>query len=125
MFAVSVMLLPHLFHCLAYLGSLLVGRVADGDEGYGFQAFGHGHDFVELVDVEVAHPTGGKALLGSSHADCAKGAEFPKRMALRWIKKICRSLRCDGAGAIVSALYHHPMVTIVAPKPYCWNDASW
>ena len=66
-------LLPHLFHCLAYLGGLLVGRVAYGNEGYGFQAFGHGNDFVELVDVEVAHPAGAKALLGGCQAEVLDG----------------------------------------------------
>ena len=66
-------LLPHIFHSLADLGGLLVGRVADGDEGYGFKAFGHGNDFVELVDVEVAHPAGGKALLGGSQTEVLDG----------------------------------------------------
>ena len=61
-------LLPNLFHCLADFGGLLVGGIAYGDEGYRFETFGHGYDVVELVDVKVAHPTGGKALLGSSQA---------------------------------------------------------
>jgi hypothetical protein len=52
---------------------LLVGRVADGDEGYRFETFGHGYDVVELVDVKVAHPTGGKALFGSSQAEVLNG----------------------------------------------------
>ena len=66
-------LLPHVFHSLADLRGLLVGRVADGDEGYGFQAFGHGNDFVELVDVEVAYPAGAKALLGGCQAKVLDG----------------------------------------------------
>ena len=66
-------LLPHVFHSLAHLGGLLVGRVADGDEGYGFQAFGHGNDFVELVDVEVAHPAGAKTLFGGCQAEVLDG----------------------------------------------------
>ena len=61
-------LLPNFFHCLADLGGLLVGSIADGDEGYGFEAFGHGYDVVELVDVEVAHPACGKPLLGGCQA---------------------------------------------------------
>ena len=66
-------LLPHVFHSLADLGGLLVGRVTYGNEGYGFQAFGHGDDFVELVDVEVAHPAGAKTLLGGCQAKVLNG----------------------------------------------------
>ena len=86
-----VTLLPDLFHCLADLGGLLVGSIAYGDEGYGFETFGHGYDVVELVDVEVAHPTGGKALLGSSHADCAKGQSFPRGWRFAGLTKFVAS----------------------------------
>ena len=68
-----VVLLPYVFHFLADFGGLLVGRVTDGDEGYGFQAFGHGNDFVELVDVEVAHPAGAKSLLCGCQAEVLDG----------------------------------------------------
>ena len=66
-------LLPNLFHCLADFGGLLVGGIADGNEGYGFETFGHGYDVVELVDVEVAHPACGKPLLGGCQAEVLNG----------------------------------------------------
>ena len=68
-----MILLPHLFHSLADLRGLLVGRIADGDEGYGFQTLGHGNYVVELVDVEVAHPACGKSLLGGGKAEVLYG----------------------------------------------------
>ena len=70
---IVVCLHPHVFHSLAHLGGLLVGRVTDGDDGYGFQAFGHGDYLVELVDVEVAHPAGAKSLLGGCQAKVLDG----------------------------------------------------
>ena len=42
-------LLPHVFHSLADLGGLLVGRVAYGDEGYGFQAFGSMEEVLQIA----------------------------------------------------------------------------
>ena len=66
-------LLPNVFGVLAVLAGVFCGGIADGDESHGLVAFGELEQALELGDVEVAHPTGGKALLGGGKAEVLNG----------------------------------------------------
>ena len=69
-------LLPNVFGILAVLAGVFCGGIADGDECHGLVAFGELEQALELVDVEVAHPTSGKALLGGGKAEVLNGVAY-------------------------------------------------